>query len=250
MNNSGLSSAKKMLRQFSEFEILPDFRKETLLLFDHYFGLDRSIFWLCDDRGDIYNPVTRNINKETLQTYTGKYRNEDFLLPAYVTAHLSTARVLAIQDVVSSSEYENSLFFNEFMKPNHYYHEMGIYLMNKNKLIGGISFVGERNHAFFNTTAIESIELISYFISMKLQDVLKKNEKLSQLKGLNLTPSEEEICKLLQKGLTNLQIANHLFVSINTVKKHLQNIYQKNKVTSRTSLLALFHSGNYIHHDL
>lgn len=48
-----------------------------------------------------------------------------------------------------------------------------------------------------------------------------------------LTKKEIRIFRLLQCGLTNKQIANQLFVSDNTVKFHLKNIYEKLGLRSR-----------------
>lgn len=48
-----------------------------------------------------------------------------------------------------------------------------------------------------------------------------------------LTSREEEIMKLLTLGASNFQIAEQLFVSENTVKTHLHNVFKKIKVRSR-----------------
>lgn len=47
---------------------------------------------------------------------------------------------------------------------------------------------------------------------------------------------ENEVLDLVQKGLNNREIAAQLFLSVHTVKTHLQNIYKKVGVKSRTSL--------------
>jgi LuxR family maltose regulon positive regulatory protein len=47
-----------------------------------------------------------------------------------------------------------------------------------------------------------------------------------------------EVLKYLKEGLNNTEIANSLFVSVNTVKTHLLNIYTKLDVHSRTEALA------------
>lgn len=49
-----------------------------------------------------------------------------------------------------------------------------------------------------------------------------------------LSERELEVLKLVADGLTNAQVADALHVSVNTVKFHLQNIYQRLDVSNRT----------------
>lgn len=53
-----------------------------------------------------------------------------------------------------------------------------------------------------------------------------------------LSKREIEVIKLICDGATNLEIAQKLFVSVNTVKTHLLNIYTKLDVHSRTRAVA------------
>ena len=48
-----------------------------------------------------------------------------------------------------------------------------------------------------------------------------------------LSAREAEVLKLVAKGLTNAQIAQELFISPNTVNRHLNSIYRKLGVSSR-----------------
>ncbi|MBI9049976.1 MAG: response regulator transcription factor [Anaerolineaceae bacterium] len=53
-----------------------------------------------------------------------------------------------------------------------------------------------------------------------------------------LTEREIDILRLICQGHSNAEIAEHLFVTVNTVKKHTSNIYGKLDVTSRTQAIA------------
>jgi LuxR family maltose regulon positive regulatory protein len=48
-----------------------------------------------------------------------------------------------------------------------------------------------------------------------------------------LTEREQEVLGYLARGYTNREIANRLYVSVNTVKTHLKNLYGKLGVSSR-----------------
>jgi DNA-binding NarL/FixJ family response regulator len=56
----------------------------------------------------------------------------------------------------------------------------------------------------------------------------------------NLSKREEEILQQLSKGYSTKEIADHLFVSTNTVRTHLRHIYDKLHVRSRTEAVVKF----------
>jgi DNA-binding CsgD family transcriptional regulator/N-acetylneuraminic acid mutarotase len=59
-----------------------------------------------------------------------------------------------------------------------------------------------------------------------------------------LTEREQEILRLVAKGTSNKEIAQQLFISSNTVKVHLRNIFSKIGVASRTeAAVYAIHSG-------
>ena len=54
------------------------------------------------------------------------------------------------------------------------------------------------------------------------------------LQELNVSERELEVLQCLARGLSNEEIAGQLFVSLNTVKTHLSNLYFKLEVKRRT----------------
>jgi len=53
-----------------------------------------------------------------------------------------------------------------------------------------------------------------------------------------LTMREQEVLSLLAEGLTNQEIADKIFLSPETIKRHIYNIYQKLDVHSRVTAIA------------
>jgi DNA-binding CsgD family transcriptional regulator len=53
-----------------------------------------------------------------------------------------------------------------------------------------------------------------------------------------LTPRERQILELVADGLTNAQIAERLWLSPGTVRRHLENVYEKLGVHTRTAAAA------------
>jgi LuxR family maltose regulon positive regulatory protein len=48
-----------------------------------------------------------------------------------------------------------------------------------------------------------------------------------------LTERELDVLRLIAQGLTNQEIADALFISVNTVKTHAKHIYEKLNVRNR-----------------
>jgi DNA-binding CsgD family transcriptional regulator len=64
------------------------------------------------------------------------------------------------------------------------------------------------------------------------------------LTGLEaLTPSERRVAELAAAGMSNPEIAQAVFVTLNTVEGHLRHVYQKLSVSSRNQLPAALRSA-------
>lgn len=60
----------------------------------------------------------------------------------------------------------------------------------------------------------------------------------------NLTEREKTLLAALAKGRTNTELAAELDISINTVKFHLRNLYEKLGLNNRSQAIAFFYGNN------
>ena len=60
---------------------------------------------------------------------------------------------------------------------------------------------------------------------------------LSRLQDHGISQRELEVIQLLSEGHSNQQIADQLYISLSTVKSHLQKVYQKLGVKTRTQAI-------------
>ena len=81
------------------------------------------------------------------------------------------------------------------------------------------------------------------------QEEHKEAAKQKQLDLLaeryGLTAREREVMELVYEGYTNPEISQELYISVNTVKKHLQHTYEKLGVNSRMEVLRLVNEQNH-----
>ena len=66
------------------------------------------------------------------------------------------------------------------------------------------------------------------------QDIAPFEPNQQALTYLAISEREYEVLTLLAEGLSNKELADRLFVSTNTIKTHLKNLYEKLEVSRRT----------------
>ena len=82
------------------------------------------------------------------------------------------------------------------------------------------------------TTIIEKEKIVEKEVFIASAQPFLLNEKA--LKEADLSTRELEVLQLIAKGLSNQEIASALYVSVNTIKTHITNLFYKLEVTRRT----------------
>ncbi len=87
--------------------------------------------------------------------------------------------------------------------------------------------------------------LFDYLIRKDLEWQRKREDAVSRTEedSPEVSPREQQVLKMLLSGKTNKEIAMELYISENTVKYHVKNIYKKTGCTSRKELIQLYYKG-------
>ena len=70
--------------------------------------------------------------------------------------------------------------------------------------------------------------------------VAKMQRRKQDRSSFGITPREVEVLTMLAKGLTYNEVADGLFISVKTLKKHIYNIYEKLHVDNKVEALNKF----------
>ena len=71
-----------------------------------------------------------------------------------------------------------------------------------------------------------------------LEPLLVKRGLQSQFSDLRLSKRQAEVTLWVIRGLSNREIAKRLFITEQTVKDHLQDVFKKARVRRRSALIA------------
>jgi two-component system, response regulator PdtaR len=143
-----------------------------------------------------------NLNGEESGIEIGKWLNEELLVPfVYVSSYSDSSTVRAASQTQPSGY---------IVKP------------------------------FTQAAIYSAVEIALYNHAQKIKQLFPKLslEKLNRKLIEPITDREFDVIELLNDGKTNTQISEQLFISLNTTKKHIKNIFVKLGVSSRSSLIA------------
>jgi LuxR family transcriptional regulator, maltose regulon positive regulatory protein len=88
--------------------------------------------------------------------------------------------------------------------------------------------------------SIEPEAVAKLLDAFRKEGLLQDKQKMEVASPLaeSLSERELEVLRLVAAGLSNPEIAEHLFLSVGTVKRHVYNIYSKMDVTGRIEAIT------------
>ena len=196
------------------------------------------------------NVQTVNISKRALREYEDYY----YTLDDIKQKTFNQKSPIKSTDIMDYSKWQHSEYFNDFLYYNNLYYSCGIDIHYKDKLLGTIGLFREKSDPDYNNKDLNLLNVLkghmgNQMFKLNIIEEMKLNTEddiLAKLKTgekiYNLTDREREIVNHVMDGKNNKQLADELYISINTVKKHLNNIFRKTDVNNRTELTSLIFS--------
>jgi DNA-binding CsgD family transcriptional regulator len=154
--------------------------------------------------------------------------------------HNENAVTKRVEDLVTHDEFKRTPLFNEYYRPIRIDHAMAVPIHVDGSLL--VSFVFNRSGRAFSDRDRACLELMrphlgNFYRLTRAMDNARANPVVEHEPApeLPLTAREREVLHWLAGGKTDRDIGEILGISPRTVHKHLQRIYEKLGVETRTA---------------
>lgn len=193
-----------------------------------------------------FNFKSREISEEYIQLYIDKYSRLDFI---NWYSNTCPTDVFRESDIIPDHLRENTVFAKNWMVPIGIYYGVGIMLYYEGIYYGAIFLYRPKEDSDFTDKELEILKVICNHLSMRAHQLYP--EGLEQIFTATahqvraalcipaLTKREQEIVNCIKNNTLRRELCDALFITENTLNKHLDNIYKKLNINSYEELLQV-----------
>ena len=146
-------------------------------------------------------------------------------------------------DIISDEIRMQTEYYDKVYRPNNWHYSLQMIIARENKFLGVVTFYRNIGKDNFSHNEVFLVDMLKEHMAYRLDENRKLKEKIGEkltvtdaVRQYNLTRQEHTILQLLMEGKDNPIICNQLSISINTLKKHILNIYRKLGIKNRVQL--------------
>lgn len=192
------------------------------------------------------HPASTGMDGRFLTDYYERYAAMDYTTWSF---DLHAVNVYRDLDLVDVTRRDTTPIYLEWMEPQGVYYGCTATLACDGTPLGTITLFREHAAGDFTDTELTALKEIALHVSLRLHDLYPhginqaqaaSDDSLQRVIDANdIQPREAEVLRLMLSGATNRHMAEELFISESTVKKHVNAIYRKLGVKNRMGLMAV-----------
>lgn len=202
-----------------------------------------SVFFYSfkNDSFKVDKVLYRFFTEKELQDYNEYYCQLDEIIWHMMPKRIKTIRNM---DVLDPIEREKTEYYVDYMKQvkTHFSLDSNFVWRRNNNAInfGSVDLFRSKGSINFSEKELAIFEIMRPHVENLAVKYVFSYDDL--LKGIinkyAFTKTEEDIAKLILKGFSNKMIANKMFVTVSTIKKHVANILEKTGSKSRVDFIC------------
>ena len=151
--------------------------------------------------------------------------------------------VMRDRDIIRGQIFEETKYYTVFLKSINMKYSCTVSLAMEGNFLGELTIYLSDGYGNFSERDIYILNIFKDHLANILFKKIKKENttfltasQYASLRDSNLTDREVEVFQLAFNGMSNIQIAEKLYISTNTVKKHLGSIFGKLNIKKRSQL--------------
>lgn len=205
---------------------------------DHFvFSISKAVpftrffaYEVTPDAQQIYAYHSRNLSEHAIEDYLQNMYEYD---PVYIKNN-------SVHSMEMAHLLKNEIPdpYQDFLHSNKVIDNIELFFKEEQGSIRGISLIRSLDEGHFSDQEITILDSCYSLAKFQMKSVENHDEPASSQCLVNdLTNKERKVLDLVLKGKKNQDIANEMFISLATVKTHIQHIFQKTMVTNRQELI-------------
>lgn len=202
---------------------------------------DSADFYLADPEGtrQLVQPALYNCEEAPVVSYEEQ---------EYTRGILASGKCLVyrVTDVLSDDIRMKGARYQQVYRPNNWHYSLHLALGRNREFLGLVSFyrtIGKDDYTYDDIFLLDTLK--DHMAYRLFRDNLQRSGMLEKLtvtqatEQYGLTRREHTILRMLMQGKANPHICDELSISVNTLKKHILNIYRKLGIRNRVQLFKM-----------
>ena len=202
---------------------------------------DSADFYLAssNEKENLERPVFLNCDEDLSDIYENMDYSRGIMFSGRSMVYRET-------DIISDEKRVQTEYYQRVYKPNNWHYALQM-IFGRNKHFLGVVIlyrtIGKEDFTYEDVFLMDMLkDHMAYRLSQDRNNQMTSQEKLTltqAVKTYDLTKREQTILQLLLQGMENTEICDHLSITVNTLKKHILNIYRKLGIRNRVQMFKL-----------